>query len=350
MTALMANNNARADVKPSSFDLFCCPQDGADLSFDPSRKVGPRSEGSLNCVKCNRAYAVVNGIPRFVEGDQYAGNFSHEWTVHSTTQLDTDTRNVSEATFREKTGWRPEDIKGKRVLDVGCGMGRFADVILRWGGEVVGVDLSFAVDSARANLGKSPKFHGAQASVFNLPLRPESFDFIYSLGVLHHTPDCQAAFKCLPRLLRPGGEIAIWVYSAHSYPADGMEERRDRFYRRFTTKMPSRTLHTWCKVLCWIPLRPRGFWHMLLPGFIFHAIPRLHHTYSDYRWRVLDTFDWYSPVYQSKHSYPEVCRWFRDAGLTDIVPLDIDVAVRGRKPSARQQPSRSLAECAESSA
>jgi len=70
------------------------------------------------------------------------------------------------------------------VLDVGCGMGRFADVILRWGGEDYAVDLSFAVDAAYANLGDRPGFHVAQASVFDLPFRPKTFDLIFSLGVL----------------------------------------------------------------------------------------------------------------------------------------------------------------------
>jgi SAM-dependent methyltransferase len=289
-------------------------------------------------------------VPRFVEGDAYAGNFSHEWTIHRTTQLDRGAHRLSEETFAEKTGWGPSDVQGKRVLDVGCGMGRFADVVLRWGGEVVGMDLSFAVDSAQANLGGDPRFHGVQASVFELPFRPASFDLIYSLGVLHHTPDCERAFKGLPRLLKPGGQIAIWVYSAHSYPSDGVDERRDAFYRRYTTAFSPQTLHRLCRILCRIPMRHRGFWHMVLPGFLFHAVPRLHPQYAEFDWRVLDTFDWYSPRYQSKHSYPEVCRWFREAGLTDVEPLDHEVCVRGRKAAVSEEPSRNQATCAESSA
>jgi SAM-dependent methyltransferase len=331
---------------PASLALFCCPKDGADLRED--RPV-PGMEPTLVCTTCSRQYPVRRGIPRFVESDQYAGNFSHEWTVHRTTQLDSGSLTVSEATFAEKTGWKAEDVRGKRVLDVGCGMGRFADVILRWGGEVVGVDLSFAVESAAANLGHHPSFRAAQASVFELPFRPESFDLIYSLGVLHHTADCERAFKCLPRLLRPGGEIAVWLYSAHSYPGEGTDERRDRLYRRFTTRMSPRTLHAICRVLCRFPMKRRGLWHMLLPGFMFHAIPKLHHTYPDYDWRVLDTFDWYSPTYQSKHSYPEVCRWFREVGLVDVEPLDFEVCVRGRKPGDRID-SRETARCVELSA
>src|SRR5208337_3717658 len=69
-----------------------------------------------------------------------------------------------------------------------CGMGRFADVATRWGAHVVGIDLSLAAEVAARNLA-GRKATILQADVFHLPFVPESFDFIYSIGVLHHTPD-----------------------------------------------------------------------------------------------------------------------------------------------------------------
>jgi SAM-dependent methyltransferase len=307
-------------------EVLSCPNDKGDLV-----RVA-ESGGDLLCTRCSRTYPLRDGVMRFVDGDEYVGSFSYEWTVHRTTQLDDDSRRDSERTFREKTGLGPEDVSGKRVLDVGCGMGRFSDVILRWGGEVYAMDLSFGVDAAYANLGDRPGFHAVQASVFDLPFRTETFDIIFSLGVLDHTPDCERAFKNLPPLLRPGGQIAIWVYSAHTYAPESIDEKRDRLYRRYTSQMSPRTLHQVCRTLCRLRVKQRGAWHMALPGFLFHAVPRLHGNYPDYDRRVLDTFDWYSPQYQSKHSYPEVCRWFRETGLTDVEPLDTEVAVRGIKP------------------
>jgi SAM-dependent methyltransferase len=326
-------------------DILCCPADHGDLALADTSSC----EASLRCGQCGRSYPVRNGIARFVSNDQYAANFSHEWTLHRTTQLDSTRSTVSERTFAERTGWAPEDVRGRVVLDVGCGMGRFADVVLRWGGRVVGVDLSYAVDSARANLAHQDGFEAVQASVFELPFRPESFDLIYSIGVLHHTPEPRRAFQCLPPLLRAGGGIAIWVYSLHSYPPAGIEERRDRVLRTITTRMPSRSLYALCRALCLLRVPFGPLWHMLLPGVLFHAFPKTH-SYDSYDWRVLDTFDWYSPRYQFKHSYPEVSRWFREAGLVDIDLLDVEVAVRGTKPMARMPRPRGPATCAESSA
>jgi SAM-dependent methyltransferase len=265
------------------------------------------------------------------------------------TQLDRAGSTLSERAFAEKTGWTPDDVRGRLVLDVGCGMGRFADVVLRWGGRVVGIDLSYAVDSARANLAQRDGFTAIQASVFELPLRPDSFDLIYSVGVLHHTPDTRRAFECLPSLLRAGGEIAIWVYSRHAYPPEGIEERRDQVLRSITTRIPPRLLYALCRALCLVRVPFGPLWHMLLPGSLFHAFPKTH-SYDSYDWRVLDTFDWYSPRYQFKHSYPEVFHWFHEAGLVNIDLLDAEVAVRGRKPMPAISHPGKLEPCAESSA
>jgi hypothetical protein len=53
--------------------------------------------------------------------------------------------------------------------------------------------------------------------------------------------------------------------------------------------------------------------------------------HDDPQWRVLDTFDWYSPWYQSKHTYEEVFRWFEDAGLEDLRVILQPISVSGRK-------------------
>jgi SAM-dependent methyltransferase len=265
---------------------------------------------------------VIRGIPRFVETDRYAASFSFEWMRHRRTQLDTPERRESEETFRQKTGLGPEDVRGGLVLDVGCGMGRFADVVSRWGGRVVALDMSYAVEAAHENLSGRENVRILQADLFQMPFREGTFDVIYSIGVLHHTPDCAKAFRQLPRLLKPGGRLAVWVYGPM-----GAWERAARFYRRLTVGMPPRLLHALCHVA--IPL-----YHVaripLLGPVLWTLFPVSLHP--DRRWRVLDTFDWYSPTHQSKHTYPEVYRWFREEGLTDLELLEPPVAVRGVKP------------------
>lgn len=304
-------------------------------------------EEELACIGCGKVYPQVKGVVRFVDEQQYAGSFGFQWQAHARTQLDTDESKRSELAFRKRTGFRPEDLAGKLVLDVGCGMGRFADVAIRWGAHVVGVDLSLAAEVAAQNLaGREATIF--QADVFQLPFAPESFDFIYSIGVLHHTPDCERAFKMLPGLLKPGGRIAIWLYSRYN-----AWYRMSDFYRKATRRMPPRLLHSLCygvvplygihQVLRQIPLvgRPAS-------GALAYMVPMAFHP--DRKWRILDTFDWYSPWYQSKHTYEEVFRWFESCGLEDLKVVEQPIAVQGRRPlsckSISSTQAAELSQCA----
>jgi 2-polyprenyl-3-methyl-5-hydroxy-6-metoxy-1,4-benzoquinol methylase len=286
--------------------------------------------GEYLCAQCGKSFPVIDGVACFVDAGNYADSFAFQWRRYRRTQLDTENSRESESDFRKRTGFAPEDLKGKLVLDVGCGMGRFAEVATRWGARVVGIDLSAAAQVAARNLA-GREFVALQADVFALPFALESFDYIYSIGVLHHTPDCERAVKALPPYLKPGGFLAVWLYSGYN--------RWYRFsdvYRKVTHRMPPRLLHSILSVA--VPalngidrgLRVLPFVGRPIAGAVHHVFPVNRNPKPG--WRVLDTFDWYSPRYQSKHTYEQVFRWFEDCGLEDLHVVDVPIAVRGRKP------------------
>ncbi|MFQ5657193.1 MAG: methyltransferase domain-containing protein [Candidatus Methylomirabilales bacterium] len=311
-------------MRPELIQLLACPHCAGDLDLVASKRGmdDKAQEGELVC-RCGRRYAIVRGIPRFVGSEAYAVSFGFQWNRFARTQLDSASKgSESLETFLAKTGFNLKELKGKRILDVGCGMGRFAEVCAQAHAEVVGFDLSVAVEAANTNLSSFPNTHIVQADIFRMPFPPESFDHIYSIGVLHHTPDCEKAFRQLPRLLKPGGRIAIWVYG-HMGPWVKFTD----LYRRLTVRMSPRLLFALC--------------HLSIPMYYVYKIPFLgellwillpasRHPKS--AWRILDTFDWYSPQYQSRHTYPDVYRWFRSEGLIDIKLLDVPVAISGVKP------------------
>jgi SAM-dependent methyltransferase len=288
-------------------------------------------ENGYACPSCGRKFPAVRGVLRFVEAHSYADSFGFQWQKFDQTQLDQGGRTLSDRDFRRKTGLKPEDLKGKLVLDVGCGMGRFAEVATRWGARVVGIDLSAAAEVAARNLADR-EFVALQADVFALPFALESFDYIYSMGVLHHTPDCEKAFKTLPQYLRPGGGIAIWLYSGYN-----KWYRFSDIYRNFTHRMSAPVLLGILRVAVpffyWLDrgLRAIPLVGRPLAGFIHHVFPVNRH--SNPEMRVLDTFDWYSPKYQSKHTYEQVFRWFEDCGLKDLNVGELSIGVRGWKPA-----------------
>ncbi|MGI9107702.1 MAG: methyltransferase domain-containing protein [Pyrinomonadaceae bacterium] len=177
------------------------------------------TEGELACQVCARRYAVRRGVPRFVEAGEIEGekaataeNFGWQWQ-HFT---QTDERYAEQ--FR---GWiapvEPNFFKDKLVLEGGCGKGRHTQLAARWGArEVVGVDLSEAVETAYAATLDVPNAHIIQADIYHLPLKRRAFDYAFSVGVLHHLPHPRAGFVALSSRVRRGGHLSAWVYGAEN--------------------------------------------------------------------------------------------------------------------------------------
>ena len=298
-------------------DLLACPICYQSLA---------RRANDLRCAG-GHAFTIVGAIPRFTPPSSYADSFGFEWGSFPTLQLDTDQSHESADTFRNKTGLAPADVSKKTVLDVGCGMGRFTDVVARWGAaRVVGVDISRAVDAAAENLQRFPSVGLAQADVLALPFRPDAFDVVFSIGVLHHTPNTFESLARISTLVKPGGTLAVWVYSKRL--------RKTLFgsevLRPLTSRMPPDRL---LKLVQQVTPRMRAIKRRLpiaKPAVDFF-LPTSNHP--DPEWQILDTFDWYSPRYQWKHTYQEVEGWFTELGFERIERLDVPVAVRGRRPS-----------------
>jgi ubiquinone/menaquinone biosynthesis C-methylase UbiE len=109
--------------------------------------------------------------------------------------------------------------RGLRVLEVGCGLGTDGAQFARAGAAYTGVDLTeAAVGLARRRFeleGLAGEFRVADAE--RLEFADESFDLVYSHGVLHHTPDTRAAVREVHRVLRPGGRAVVMLYHRDSY-------------------------------------------------------------------------------------------------------------------------------------
>jgi SAM-dependent methyltransferase len=279
--------------------------------------------GALTCAQ-GHTFAVLRGVPRFVQQDAYTSSFSYEWQRFRDTQLDSHTgRTDTRERLQASLNFPLDQLRGKLVLDAGCGMGRFAEIVHQFGGEYVGLDYSFAVDAAHQNVGRLPGVHLVQANIFELPFADNAFDLVMSLGVLHHTPDPRRAFASLPRVLKPGGSLTITVYDA----GNKVYVTNSRFWRRYSTRLPKRLLHA----LSYAAAPLYYLWTLPILGWLLRSIAFIS-LERDWRWRVLDTFDWYSPRYQSWHTHHEVFGWFKENGLEKIEVLAPSVSQIGMKP------------------
>jgi SAM-dependent methyltransferase len=310
-------------MKPSALLIFVCPSCHGALeahaAAEDSREI---ITGTLACLGCSATYPIRDGVPRFVGAGSYASSFGRQWNFFRTVQLDSQNHSrISHDTFAETTNWTADDLRDQLVLDAGVGAGRFAECAADLGATVVGVDLTNAVDAASRNLGHLPNVHLAQADIFALPFRPATFDRAYSIGVLHHTPDPAKAFTCVASVVKPAGELAIYVYSRH-----GSGHRSSDLWRRVTTKLPAPVMFALSTAA--------------IPLHYVYAVPGLGRVcrwvlpispHRDWRWRWLDTFDWYTPTYQFKYLYPEIFRWFQNAGFSEVSVGDEPIRMRGIK-------------------
>ena len=343
-------------------ELLACPECSGPLRLDIQQSDKEEIlAGLLGCPKCRCDYPIRNGIPRFVHSDAYTSSSGFDRKRWRRTSFDTESRKRSESTFAVSTGTRPEELAGKLVLDVGCGSGRFMDVVARSGAETVGLDPSLAVDAARENLRGLTHCHLIQANPLFPPFRPGTFDFAYSIGALTNASDSREGFRRMARTLKPRGAAAIWVYplrrlsegfeyfpdqvnesltqdSDYRIPANrqklvsrlapGLDWARGTssgFERFFTTRLPRRWLYALCHVA--IPL----YYMYRIPIFYPLRLVAKIAMHPDPERRVLDTFEWYSPRYQWKHTYAQVRSWFEKAGFENVTFLPRPVAVRGNK-------------------
>lgn len=312
-------------MKIELLELLRCPKTGQELRLD--RKIYDTHEiheGVLISTDGHKRYPIHNSIPRFVPETNYADNFGMQWNHFRQTQLDSYSGHpISAERFWLATGWKPEQLKDQWVLDVGCGAGRFAEVALMAGAKVVALDYSSAVDACYQNLKHHPKLFVVQGDIYSLPFTPESFPFVYCLGVLQHTPDVAKAFAALPPMLQIGGSLSADFYwkrfrtMLHSkYLLRPLTKRMDQLLLFRTLQKITPSLLAISQVLGRIPFVGRIL-KRIVP--VADYTGRYHLNVQQLReWALLDTFDMLAPAYDNPQTVVTIRQWFERAGLKDV--------------------------------
>jgi SAM-dependent methyltransferase/uncharacterized protein YbaR (Trm112 family) len=344
------------------------PVEVAEIAARPGYpELGP--DGWLRCSECGERYPMIGGTPRMLSRaerrrltDSYplAGvvldaslgarprrgtsiaertdeSFAYEWERFGAFRPEWHKNFLD---YMRPHG--PEFFAGKLVLDVGAGSGRHSRQAAMLGARVVAVDRGRSIDVARRNL--PPGVLTVQADAELLPFATQEFDFVMSIGVLHHLADTRRALTGLVRYVAPGGHLHVYLYWVPTLGWHRAVLRLVSAVRRVTVRTPYRLLHALCYPLS------AGLWLGCVgPYQVMRARPRTARlaaalplkTYADYPFAVLvnDQFDRFSAPIEQRFTKAEVRAMLEAAGLEQVVvtpnhgwigdgrtPLDVSTA------------------------
>lgn len=310
-------------MKKELLDILVCPTCSGELEVGVSVDE-IIDKGSLECSSCGKVYPISNGIPRFVPSDNYASSFGYQWNLFRKEQIDSHNgTTLSADRFWSETSWRREEMSGKWVLDAGCGAGRFLDAASKSDAQIVGIDISSAIDAAKANLDGRDNVHFIQASIYELPFRDCTFDLGYCIGVIQHTPDPEASLRSIAEMIKPDGRLAITIYSRKFYT-----KLFSKYWLRPITKRMSkeRLLRLIVRVMpVAFPITEVLFRIPVFGKVFMFAIPVANYVNEKqlsrdqrYAWAILDTFDMLSPYYDKPMTEAEAVKALREAGVEAV--------------------------------
>jgi len=320
---------------PTLLNLLCCPSCSGDLTIDGATETAPDGHimsGDLKCAGCAAVYPIARGVPRFVPGalsekvTATVEGFGYEWTT-SEAYLQNTQFSSAETFFQFIEPVQRDFFKGKLVLDAGCGAGRFTLLAQQFGAAgVVGVDLSDSVDVAFRSSRALPNVLIIQADLFALPLKPQRFDYAFSVGVLHHTANPRGAFDSVVKLVKPSGGISAWVYGRENngWIIYGLNPIRNHL----TSRLPRKALLA-LSYLITAPMyvilkgiyRPVGHSKRLagLKKFLFYFDYLYFLGQFGFHEQAYIVFDHLVPVIAEYIPRDEFTRWFNENGLQDVV-------------------------------
>ncbi len=305
-----------ASVAASLHQLLACPDSGAPLRLE---------SGRLQCPE-GREFSQEGGIPRLLPLEDVpaaarrtVAAFERQWRSYGTLRriFGKDPSAMARNLYGPRMGARIDAgwYEGKRVLDAGCGHGRYLRAFAELGADVVGMDIGRGPEEAGVPL-DDPRIAVVQGSVLQAPFRDASFDLVFSDGVIHHTPDARGAYQELARLVKPGGALYVWVY-----PREGrLREWVFGTARKLTTRLPGPVVRTLAFALAPLTIFVRSYSGTKLGRATWGECAQVIH-------------DWIAPPLQSHHTFEEVCGWASEAGLVGAERLPIPTGIVAWKPA-----------------
>ncbi len=248
----------------------------------------------------NQKFPIKNEIPRIISSNvSYAQMWGEQWGRFQLTQFDSFTKkDLSKDRLEYILGSGIDILKGKKVLEVGSGAGRFTELLASKAEELYTLDASEAIDYNKKNNSKFGNIYYTQADLFNIPFQDNTFDYVVCIGVIQHTPDTMLAIENLWKKVKPGGKLIFDHYQFTYRYYFGTTE----LFRFFIKRMDNKKSIEFCKKLVdlffpiYWPLRKnttlKRIFKKIIPLGIDTSTSRDSLNYEDLKeWTYLDTHD-----------------------------------------------------------
>lgn len=213
----------------------------------------------------------------------------------------------------------PKDSTG---FDMGCGSGRWAKLMAPRVGQLHCIDPSSALEVAKLTLSSAANVSFHRASVDESPLPPNSQDFGYSLGVLHHVPDTAGAIRSCVAMLKPGAPLQLYLYYA-------FDNRSSLFkliwhcsdlLRRAVCKLPSALKHLVTDILAALVYYPLARLSLLAErmGLNVSSIPLSYYRKHSFYTMRTDSRDRFGTPLEQRFTRKEIATMMVAAGLDNV--------------------------------
>ena len=346
-------------MKENLLSVIICPT--CHTNFDLTIKSKINTEIITGFLKCKNKhkFLITGGIPRFVTDKQAdfiktEDAFSSKWEIFNKTYHDPVWISKQKKWFIERFGWKTAKnlnkfLKTKKfILDAGTGVGNSAKLFsTNKTSNVFAIDASSSINFAYKKYGKNKNIHFIQADLRNLPFKKNTFDFICSDQVLHHTKNTQTSFKYLTKFLKKNGEISIYVYNKKA----PVREFTDDHIRETTVNMSfddcmkfSKDMAILGKSLSKLNKKitiPKDIPVLGIKSGTYDVQRFIYWNFLKCFWDPSDNFersvgvnfDWYSPKFAFRHTAVEVKKWYKESKLKIIYFNEIEsgINVTGQK-------------------
>lgn len=356
----------------SDLELLCCPKTHENLVIHNITRTdddGEILEAELR--SSSHTYPITNGIPRFVESVSDNKSWNYKWK-----QIDAGRGLNYRIIDKQDPAYALHDLFDKNAhgqfahsqarngiaLDIGCGVGQYSYRLITEfePRKMISMDLTEGTDIFRQIMLQrfpelKPRLLIVQASVFQMPFREQSIDYVMSLGVLMHTGNTLGAIRNAAKLVKPNGYLNIWVYASVPVAYDLREPGR----------------HTGTSLTGFIPLQIRwlivNFWIRLfrlsghglalkfmkffasdafyrfccIPGLgklVEFLFPRVRHPDADYRF--INIYDWFYNNWGDTWNEHEIFPVLRENGIAVLDMSEWRLGFLGRKLPGFYTPTR----------